>query len=109
RTLTDGPMGDARCSARTGPYALAGIASVTVGTTPVIKWIFAAVAPLQSAWQDEGSALNNRRMATALELSAAGGAIVQSTNAGTPYQQHHRRRSSHGGSAKAAKSVREQA
>jgi UDP-3-O-[3-hydroxymyristoyl] glucosamine N-acyltransferase len=74
--LIEAPMGDARFFTRSGPYALADIASAAVGTAPGIKRMFAGVAPLQSAGQDEVSFLDNRRYAAALEQTMAGAVIV---------------------------------
>lgn len=69
-------MGDARFFARSGPHALAEIASAAVGTAPAINKMFAGVAPLQSAGPDEVSFLDNRRYAAALEQTMAGAVIV---------------------------------
>lgn len=69
-------MGDARFFARSGPHPLADITSAAVGTAPAIKRMFAGVAPLQSAGQDEVSFLDNRRYASALEQTMAGAVIV---------------------------------
>lgn len=70
------PMGDARFFARSGPHALADIASTAVGTAPVIERMFTGVAPLQSAGPDEVSFLDNRRYSGALEQTLAGAVIV---------------------------------
>jgi UDP-3-O-[3-hydroxymyristoyl] glucosamine N-acyltransferase len=69
-------MGDARFFARSGPHALADIASTAVGTAPVIERMFTGVAPLQSAGPDEVSFLDNRRYSGALEQTLAGAVIV---------------------------------
>jgi UDP-3-O-[3-hydroxymyristoyl] glucosamine N-acyltransferase len=69
-------MGDARFYARSGPHALADIASTAVGTAPVIERMFTGVAPLQSAGPDEVSFLDNRRYSGALEQTMAGAVIV---------------------------------
>ena len=74
--MIDAPMGDARFFARSGPHALAEIANAAVGTAPAIERMFAGVAPLQSARQDEVSFLDNKRYATALEHTTAGAVIV---------------------------------
>lgn len=74
--MIEAPMGDARFFARTGPYALADIASAAAATAPPIERMFAGVAPLQSAGQDEVSFLDNRRYAAALERTRAGAVIV---------------------------------
>lgn len=74
--MIDAPMGDARFFARSGPHALAEIANAAVGTAPAIERMFAGVAPLQSARQDEVSFLDNRRYASALEHTTAGAVIV---------------------------------
>lgn len=74
--MTEAPMGDARFFTRSGPYALADIASAAVGTAPASKRMFAGVAPLQSAGQDEVSFLDNKRYAAALEKTMAGAVIV---------------------------------
>jgi UDP-3-O-[3-hydroxymyristoyl] glucosamine N-acyltransferase len=47
--LIEAPMGDARFFTRTGPHALADIASAAVGRAPAIERMVAGVAPLQSA------------------------------------------------------------
>jgi UDP-3-O-[3-hydroxymyristoyl] glucosamine N-acyltransferase len=47
-----------------------------LGTAPAIKRMFAGVAPLQSAGQDEVSLLDNRRYAAAPERTMAGAVIV---------------------------------
>ena len=59
--MIETPMGDARFFTRSGPHALADIASAAVGTAPAVKKMFAGVAPLQSAGQDEVSFLDNER------------------------------------------------
>ena len=69
-------MGDARFYARTGPHALAAIATVAHGTTLAIEKAFSGVAPLQSAGPDQVSFLDNRRYARALEMTMAGAVIV---------------------------------
>ena len=74
--MIEAPMGDARFFARSGPHALADIANAAVGTAPAIERMFAGVAPLQSAGQDDVSFLDNRRYATALEQTRAGAVIV---------------------------------
>jgi UDP-3-O-[3-hydroxymyristoyl] glucosamine N-acyltransferase len=74
--LIEAPMGDPRFFARSGPQALAAIASAAAGTAPAIEKIFAGVAPLQSAQSDEVSFLDNRRYAAALEQTMAGAVIV---------------------------------
>ena len=70
------PMGDARSFARSGPYALADVASTAVGTAAVSERVFKGVAPLQSAGPDEVSCLNNRCYAEALDQTIAGAVIV---------------------------------
>ena len=74
--MIEAPMGDARFFARSGPHALADIATAAVGTAPAIERMFVGVAPLQSAGQDEVSFLDNRRYARALEHTTAGAVIV---------------------------------
>lgn len=74
--MIEAPMGDARFFARSGPYALADIASTAVATAPVLERLFTGVAPLQSAGPDEVSFLDNRRYAGALEQTMAGAVIV---------------------------------
>jgi len=74
--LIEAPMGDARFFTQSGPHALADIANAALGTAPAIKRMFAGVAPLQSAGQDEVSFLDNRRYAAALEQTMAGAVIV---------------------------------
>ena len=74
--MIETPMGDARFFARSGPYALAYIAFAAGGTAPAIERMFAGVAPLQSAGQDDVSFLDNRRYAEALEQTMAGAVIV---------------------------------
>src|SRR6185312_2077074 len=74
--LIEAPVGDARFFARSGPHALADIARAAVGTAPAIQRMFAGVAPLQSAGQDEVSFLDNRRYVAALERTLAGAVIV---------------------------------
>ena len=74
--MIEAPMGDARFFTRSGPHALADIASAAVGTAPAIMKMFAGVAPLQSAGQDEVSFLDNRRYVPALEETMAGAVIV---------------------------------
>ena len=74
--MAEASMGDARFFARTGPYALADIASAAVGTAPAIERMFSGVAPLQSAGQDEVSFLDNRRYGAALDQTEAGAVIV---------------------------------
>jgi UDP-3-O-[3-hydroxymyristoyl] glucosamine N-acyltransferase len=69
-------MGDARFFTRSGPYALADIAKAAVGSAPIVRRMFAGVAPLQSAGHDEVSFLDNRRYAAALEQTMAGAVIV---------------------------------
>src|SRR5262245_51621870 len=76
QTLIEALMGDARFFSRSGPYALADIASAAADTAPAINRMFACVAPLQSAGQDEVSFLDNRRYAAALEQTIAGAVIV---------------------------------
>jgi hypothetical protein len=51
--------GDPRSFARSGPHALADIASAAAGSAPAIDRIFAGVTPLQSAGQDEVSFLDD--------------------------------------------------
>lgn len=70
-------MGDARFFVRSGPHALADIASTALGTAPAVEKMFTGVAPLQSAGPDEVSFIDNRRYATALEQTMAGAVIVQ--------------------------------
>ena len=74
--MIEAPMGDPRFFARSGPYALADIARAALGAAPAIKRMFAGVAPLQSARQDEVSFLDNRRYAAAMEQTRAGAVIV---------------------------------
>jgi UDP-3-O-[3-hydroxymyristoyl] glucosamine N-acyltransferase len=74
--VLEAPIGDARFFARSGPHALADIASAAIGTAPPVDRVFAGVAPLQSAGQDEVSFLDNRRYAAALEQTMAGAVIV---------------------------------
>lgn len=74
--MIEAPMGDARFFARSGPYALAEIASMALGTAPAIQRMFSGVAPLQSAGPDDVSFLDNRRYAAALEQTMAGAVIV---------------------------------
>ena len=74
--MIEAPMGDARFFSRSGPHALADIASAAVGTAPAIDRMFNGVAPLQSAGQDEVSFLDNGRYAAALERTMAGAVIV---------------------------------
>jgi UDP-3-O-[3-hydroxymyristoyl] glucosamine N-acyltransferase len=74
--LIESPMGDARFFARSGPHALADIASAAAGTAPAVERMFAGIAPLQSAGQGEVSFLDNRRYAAALEQTMAGAVIV---------------------------------
>ncbi len=74
--MIEAPMGDPRFFARSGPHALAEIASAAAGTAPPVERMFAGVAPLQSAGQDEVSFLDNRRYAAALEQTTAGAVIV---------------------------------
>ena len=69
-------MGDARFYQRTGPHALAAIATVARGTTSPIERAFSGVAPLQSAGPDQVSFLDNRRYAGVLETTQAGAVIV---------------------------------
>jgi UDP-3-O-[3-hydroxymyristoyl] glucosamine N-acyltransferase len=69
-------MGDARFFARSGPHALAAIATTAGGTAPAIQKTFSGVAPLQSAGPDQVSFLDNRRYAAALEHTMAGAVIV---------------------------------
>lgn len=59
--------GRCRLFARTGPHALADIASATISTAPAVDSMFAGVAPLQSTGQDDVSFLDNRGYAAALE------------------------------------------
>ena len=74
--MIEAPMGDARFFARSGPHALANIALAAGGTAPAIERMFAGVAPLQSAGQNDVSFLDNRRYAEALEQTMAGAVIV---------------------------------
>lgn len=74
--MVEAPMGDARFFARSGPHALADIANAAAGTAPAVERMFAGVAPLQTAGQDEVSFLDNRRYAAALEQTMAGAVIV---------------------------------
>ena len=74
--MIEAPMGDAPLFTRSGPHALADIASAAVGTVPAIKRMFAGLAPLQSAGPGEVSFLDNRRYAAALEQTMAGAVIV---------------------------------
>ena len=60
-------MAYARLFARSGRHAQADIASIAVGTAPVIERMFAGVAPLQSAGLVEVSFLDDRRYSGALE------------------------------------------
>jgi hypothetical protein len=83
--LIEAFMGDARFFARTGPYALAGIANAAVRAASAIQRIFAGVAPLQSAGLGEVNFLDNRRYATALGWCGR----RTSTDAGTGSRQHH--------------------
>src|SRR5215475_3608717 len=76
QVLIEASMGDARFFARSGPQPLANIATAAAGTAPAIERIFAGVAPLQSAGQNEVSFLDNRRYAAALEQTMAGAVIV---------------------------------
>lgn len=76
QALIEAPMGDARFFAHSGPHALADIARAAMGTAPAIERMFAGVAPLQSAGQDEVSFLDNRRYVAALEQTLAGAVIV---------------------------------
>ena len=74
--MSDAPIGDARFFARSGPHALAEIATAAGGTAPAIERFFRGVAPLQSAGPDQVSFLDNRRYAIALEQTMAGAVIV---------------------------------
>jgi len=76
QTLAESRMGDTRFFARSGPHPLADIANAAVGTAPAVDRMFAGVAPLQSAGQDEVSFLDNRRYVAALERTLAGAVIV---------------------------------
>jgi hypothetical protein len=80
-TLIEAPMGDARFFTRSGPHALANIATAAEGTAPAIERMFAGVAPLQSACLNDVNLLDNRRYAEALEQTTAGAVHCTSTNA----------------------------
>lgn len=69
-------MGDAQLFARSGPHALADVASTAVCAAPVIEGMFTGVTRLQSAGPDEVSFLDNRRYAGALEQTTAWAVIV---------------------------------
>lgn len=74
--MSETRMGDARFFARSGPHALAEIAVAAMGTAPPVERMFAGVAPLHAAGQDDVSFLDNRRYAAALEQTRAGAVIV---------------------------------
>jgi UDP-3-O-[3-hydroxymyristoyl] glucosamine N-acyltransferase len=70
------PIGEPRFFARSGPYSLAPVAEVALGTAPAVALLFVGVAPLQTAGPNEVSFLDNRRYAPALEKTLAGAVIV---------------------------------
>ena len=59
------PTGDARFFSRSGPHALATVATAAAGRAPPVDLILSGVAPLQTAGPTEVSFLDNRRYAAA--------------------------------------------
>ena len=74
--MTEASMGDVRFFARSGPHALAAIATAAGAAVPQVDRMFFGVAPLQSAGPDQVSFLDKRRYAAALEQTMAGAVIV---------------------------------
>ncbi len=70
------PTGDARFFARSGPHALATVATAANGSARTADLMLTGVAPLQTAGPQEVSFLDNRRYAPELERTAAGAVIV---------------------------------
>ena len=68
--------GDPRFFRRTGPYSLAAVADAAGGSAPPRQLLLTGVAPLQTAGPGEVSFLDNRKYASALDLTRASAVIV---------------------------------
>jgi UDP-3-O-[3-hydroxymyristoyl] glucosamine N-acyltransferase len=74
--MVDAIPGNARFFRRSGPYPLAVVAGAARGTADQLELLLEGVAPLQLAGPREVSFLDNRRYASALDLTLAGAVIV---------------------------------
>lgn len=74
--MVEATTGNARFFRRCGPYPLAVVARVAGGIADERDLLFDGVAPLQTAGPHEVSFLDNRRYASALDLTLAGAVIV---------------------------------
>jgi hypothetical protein len=68
--------GNVRFFSRSGPYPPAIVAQAACGIARERDLVLEGVAPLQTAGPNEGSFLDNRRYASALEQTLAGAVIV---------------------------------
>jgi UDP-3-O-[3-hydroxymyristoyl] glucosamine N-acyltransferase len=69
-------IGDSRFFRRSGPYPLSAVANAARGVADEVELLLEGVAPLQTAGPNEVSFLDNRRYASALDLTTAGAVIV---------------------------------
>jgi UDP-3-O-[3-hydroxymyristoyl] glucosamine N-acyltransferase len=74
--MPDPQIGDTRFFARSGPHALAAVASAAAGSAATVDLSLTGVAPLQSAGPHEVSFVDNRRYISALKGTRAGAVIV---------------------------------
>ena len=69
-------LGDPRFFRRSGPHALAVVASTAGGVADELELLLEGVAPLRTAGPSEVSFLDNRRYSSALDQTSAGAVIV---------------------------------
>jgi UDP-3-O-[3-hydroxymyristoyl] glucosamine N-acyltransferase len=69
-------LGDTRFFRRSGPHALAVVASTAGGVADELELLLEGVAPLRTARPSEVSFLDNRRYSSALDQTSAGAVIV---------------------------------
>ena len=74
--MVEATLGSARFFRRSGPHALAVVASTARGVADERERYFEGIAPLQTAGPHEVSFLDNRRYASALDETLAGAVIV---------------------------------
>ena len=72
--MIEAPMGDARFFTRSGPHALADVASA--GTALALKRMFAGVAPCGQPDKTKSAFWTTKRYAAALEQTMADAVIV---------------------------------
>jgi UDP-3-O-[3-hydroxymyristoyl] glucosamine N-acyltransferase len=74
--MVEASTGNARFFRRSGPHTLAVVAGAAGGIADELDLLFDGVAPLQTAGPNDVSFLDNRRYASALDLTLAGAVIV---------------------------------